>query len=102
VASLPDFIIMKAHALAGRDKPKDAYDICYCLTNFPGGMDALAAAWKQRAQEKDVLRAIEILERNLRPSTDLAPGKSSSFLIWSNAKHKRCKLDGPLSWCRNF
>ncbi len=29
VASLPDFLIMKAHALAGRDKPKDAYDLCY-------------------------------------------------------------------------
>jgi hypothetical protein len=22
---------MKAYALAGRDRPKDAYDICYCL-----------------------------------------------------------------------
>lgn len=37
VASLPDFLVMKAYALAGRDKPKDAYDICYCLTNFPVG-----------------------------------------------------------------
>jgi hypothetical protein len=29
IASLPDFLVMKAHALAGRDKPKDAYDFCY-------------------------------------------------------------------------
>jgi predicted nucleotidyltransferase len=43
LASLPDFLVMKAHALAGRDKPKDAYDICYCLANFPGGLDALTA-----------------------------------------------------------
>jgi hypothetical protein len=31
VASLPDFVVMKAHAVQGRDKPKDVYDICYCL-----------------------------------------------------------------------
>jgi len=43
VASLPDFLVMKAHALAGRDKPKDSYDICYCLDNYPGGLEQLAA-----------------------------------------------------------
>jgi len=41
VASLPDFLIMKAHALAGRDKPKDAYDLCYCLEHFPEGSATL-------------------------------------------------------------
>jgi len=80
VASLPDFIIMKAHALAGRDKPKDAYDICYCLTNFPGGMDALAAAWKQRAQEKDVLRAIEILREKFATLNGFGPKQVVEFL----------------------
>jgi hypothetical protein len=35
VASLPDFIIMKAHAVGGRDKPKDVYDLCYCLDEIP-------------------------------------------------------------------
>ena len=61
VASLPDFLVMKAHAIGGRDKPKDSYDLCYCLANFPGGMDNLAADWKQRKKEKDIARAIEIL-----------------------------------------
>lgn len=61
VASLPDFLVMKAHALAGRDKPKDAYDLCYCLEYLPDGMDALAVGWKNRRKEKDVTRAIEIL-----------------------------------------
>ena len=27
-ASLSDFIIMNAHAVGGRDKPKDVYDPC--------------------------------------------------------------------------
>jgi len=33
---------MKGHALTGRDKQKDAYDIYYCVRNYPGGFAALA------------------------------------------------------------
>jgi len=79
VASLPDFLVMKSHALAGRDKPKDAYDICYCLTNFPGGLDALAAAWKERGQEKDVLRAIEILREKFASVNGFGPKQVVEF-----------------------
>jgi hypothetical protein len=61
VASLSDFLVMKAHAIAGRDKPKDSYDLCYCLEYFPGGMKKLAADWKKRLGEKDVTKAVKIL-----------------------------------------
>jgi predicted nucleotidyltransferase len=61
VASIPDFLIMKAFALEGRDKPKDAYDVCFCLDNYSGGVKALAANWKQRAGKKDVIKAVSIL-----------------------------------------
>jgi len=33
---------MKGHALHGRHKQKDAYDIYYCVRNYPGGIEALA------------------------------------------------------------
>ena len=52
VASLADFLVMKSHAIGGRDKPKDTYDLCYCLEQFPGGMEKLAADWKQRSKER--------------------------------------------------
>jgi predicted nucleotidyltransferase len=61
VASLPDFLIMKALALAGRDKPKDAYDLCYCLDNYPGGIKHLATNWKRRARDKNLVKAITLL-----------------------------------------
>ena len=35
VTSLADFLLMKAHAVGGRDKPKDTYDLCYCLEQSP-------------------------------------------------------------------
>ena len=44
VASIPALLAMKGYAIAKRLKPKDAYDIYYSVRNFPGGIDALAAA----------------------------------------------------------
>jgi len=44
VASIPALLVMKGFALDGRNKPKDAYDIYYCVRNFPGGPVALAEA----------------------------------------------------------
>jgi hypothetical protein len=44
VCSIPALLAMKGYALAGRHKQKDAYDIYYCVRNFPGGIKALAQA----------------------------------------------------------
>jgi hypothetical protein len=80
VASLPNFLVMKAYALAGRDKPKDAYDLCYCLDHFPGGMEKLAAAWRGRRRKKDVSRAIEILREKFVSVEDYGPRQVVEFL----------------------
>lgn len=42
VASIPALLAMKGFALAKRKKEKDAYDIYYCIRNYPGGHEALA------------------------------------------------------------
>lgn len=44
VCSIPALLAMKGHAMSGRYKQKDAYDIYYCIRNYPGGVYALAAA----------------------------------------------------------
>jgi hypothetical protein len=44
VASMPAFLAMKGFALQLRRKQKDAYDIYYCVRNYPGGAEQLAAA----------------------------------------------------------
>jgi hypothetical protein len=44
VASIPALLAMKGFAIHGRHKQKDAYDIYYCVRNYPGGIDALAEA----------------------------------------------------------
>jgi hypothetical protein len=79
VASLADFLVMKAHAIGGRDKPKDTYDLCYCLEQFPGGMEKLAADWKQRVKEKDVARAVEILREKFASVDAFGPHQLMEF-----------------------
>lgn len=46
VCSIPALLAMKGYALNGRHKQKDAYDIYYCIRNYPDGIEALAAACK--------------------------------------------------------
>lgn len=80
VASLPDFLIMKAYALAGREKPKDAYDIYYCLDNFPGGLESLASTWRVRREDNDVSAAIGILQRKFSAVDAVGPWQVAEFL----------------------
>lgn len=42
VSSVVAFLVMKGMALNDRLKEKDAWDIYFALTNYPGGLDALA------------------------------------------------------------
>ena len=44
VCSIPALLAMKGHAVQGRYKQKDAYDIYYCIRNYPDGIGSLAEA----------------------------------------------------------
>lgn len=79
VVSLPDFIIMKAHALEGRDKAKDVYDLCYCLDEFPDAMTIVATAWHSRRDEPFVERAIAILAEKFRTVEHYGPRQLAAF-----------------------
>jgi hypothetical protein len=46
VAAIVPFLVMKGMALADRLKEKDAYDIYYCVRRYPGGIAALAEAFR--------------------------------------------------------
>ena len=98
VASLADFLVMKAHAIGGRDKPKDTYDLCYCLEQFPGGMETLAADWNRRLGEKDVARAVEVLRESSPPPMHSAHTRWLSSIIRAAPRSRRCRRAAPMSW----
>jgi predicted nucleotidyltransferase len=46
VCPIAAFLVMKGMAIDDRMKEKDAWDIYFCMRNYPGGLDALAEAVK--------------------------------------------------------
>jgi len=46
VASIVPFLTMKGIALVERLKEKDAWDVVFCLQQYPGGVDALIQAFR--------------------------------------------------------
>lgn len=79
VASISDFLVMKAHAIKNREKPKDVYDLCYCLEYFPDGINTLAAEWKQRQREQDVALAVTILREKFSDVNAFGPQQLVEF-----------------------
>ena len=70
---------MKAYALAGRDKPKDAYDICYCLDHAPRGIDALACDWRKRRDDPLVATAVRHLRDKFGSVKSYGPQQVATF-----------------------
>lgn len=79
VASVADFLLMKSYALAGRDKPKDAYDICYCLDHDPDGIEGLARSWRHRREDPLVSGAIEHLREKFASVSAYGPQQVGDF-----------------------
>jgi hypothetical protein len=88
VASLPDFLIMKSLALASRDKPKDAYDLCYCLDNCPGGIKHLADEWKRRVGDKNLVKAIMLLHEKFDSVDAYGPMQLMEFHNSANREER--------------
>jgi len=88
LASLADFIVMKAYAIGGREKPKDSYDLCYCLEHVEGGMEKLAAEWKRRAGETHVARALAILREKFTDTDCFGPQQVVEFYNSANPEEQ--------------
>ncbi len=78
IASLPDFLIMKAFALNGRDKPKDAYDICYCLESAHV-RNSIQDDWRARKSEQDVVSEIGFLKEKFNGVESFGPQQVVEF-----------------------
>ena len=89
VASLAGFLVMKGYALAGRDKPKDAYDIYFCARNHPGGPIALARQLRPRLRLKEVRQGLEHIAGKFRGADDFGPATVARFPASADADEKQ-------------
>jgi len=79
VASIGAFLCMKGHALAGRLKEKDAWDIVYCIREFPGGMDALARRLQPMMQHGLMREGLEKIAKHFASPGHRGPSHVADF-----------------------
>ena len=69
IASIVPFIVMKGMALYDRLKAKDAWDIHYCLRNYPGGLDAVVREFIPHKENPLVVEGLtKIRDKFLSPN----------------------------------
>lgn len=73
VASVVPLIVMKCHALLERTKPKDAYDLNFCLQHYPGGISALAAEFTALIDDAAVRDVLVRMGGKFRDEEDSGP-----------------------------
>ena len=89
VASIPALLAMKGYAIANRQKPKDAYDIYFCIRNFPDGLDALVAETKPLLKVDTARKGYLLIAGKFRDVDDFGPTKIRQFVEGSDALGER-------------
>ncbi len=89
VASIPALLAMKGYAIANRQKPKDAYDIYFCIRNFPDGLDALVAETKPLLEVDTARKGYLLIAEKFRDVNDFGPIKVRQFVEGSDTLGER-------------
>jgi len=80
VASIVPFLMMKSQALNNRLKEKDAYDIYYCLSNYPGGIDEIVRAFQQFPMHSLVEEGLKIFRDKFFSIDAIGPVFVANFM----------------------
>jgi hypothetical protein len=73
------FLCMKGMALDGRLKEKDAWDIDYCIREFPGGMDALVECLRPMTGHALVREALDKIAKHFASPGHRGPQHVADF-----------------------
>jgi hypothetical protein len=79
VAGIVPFIIMKGMALSDRMKAKDAWDIWFCLKNYPGGLGALVDAFRPHIKNKLVAEGLRKIREKFTSPNHVGPKWVADF-----------------------
>lgn len=80
VCSIAALLAMKGHAIVGRYKQKDAYDIYYCVRNYPGGIEALANACRPLLDHKEGLAGYKFIADKFDSQDSFGPTCVRNFV----------------------
>ncbi len=80
VAGVVPYIVMKCAALNSRLKEKDAYDIWFTLSNYPGGVEVIAGEFEAVAAHGLVVEAVGVLGAKFASPDHFGPASVAVFL----------------------
>ena len=80
VAAIVPFLVMKGMALADRLKEKDAYDIFYCVSRYPGGAAALAEVFRPHLANRLVSEGLTKIKVKFLSPDHAGPTWIANFL----------------------
>lgn len=67
------YLCIKAITLSERKKEKDAYDICFCIENYPGGYKKLAEEFRGKTDHPLIAEGIAILREKFGRLDGIGP-----------------------------
>ena len=79
VASIVPFMVMKGMAIEERLKEKDAWDVYYCLLNFPGGVRAMIEEFRPHLGNKLIQEGLRKLAAKFASTEHLGPQFVADF-----------------------
>ncbi len=79
VSSIVPFLVMKGMALHDRIKEKDAWDVYYCLRNYPGGLDKVFDEFYDFLDNSLVKEGMEKLADKFSSPDHLGPKMVADF-----------------------
>jgi hypothetical protein len=79
VAAIAPFLVMKAIAMANRLMEKDAWDIYYCIRNYPGGIERLAEEFHPLLKNKLTQEALMNLKEKFASPDHVGPKPVADF-----------------------
>jgi hypothetical protein len=79
VASLVTFLVMKGMALDDRLKEKDAWDIYYCVRNYPGGLNALVDVLSPHLSHGLVKEGLQKIRKHFASTSHMGPTAVADF-----------------------
>jgi hypothetical protein len=79
IAAIIPFLAMKGMAMASRLKEKDPWDIYYCVSNFPGGPEALTAEFKPHLHNSLIREGLRNIAEKFGSPEDFGPRSVAAF-----------------------
>jgi hypothetical protein len=92
VAGIVSSLVMKAFALGGRYKEKDAYDIHYMIANYKDGPLSVAEEFKPYLKNKIIQEALSHIKEGFRDIHSNGPAWVANFYDITNERERQIKV----------